>query len=321
MSEKRIGVAAVGGDANTILACIQELESLGIPAAWLTTSGAGLDALTLFSAAAVGTERILLGTSITPTWPRHPIAAAQQVQVIATLAPGRFRFGVGPSHREVMEQMFGFDFKAPLTNMREYVHIVKALLHNGAVDFDGRHYHAHARIAQPIPDMPIMASALRRASFQACGAETDGAISWVCPGVYLRDVAVPAMEAGAQEAGRPVPPLITHAPVCVHDNPDEVRAAVREQLGNFPQRTFYARMFAEAGYPEAEQSAAWSDQMIDAVALSGDEETVAGRLRQLFDWGSSEVIASVITAGADRTRSWDRTIRLLADTAKAVMRE
>ena len=36
------------------------------------------------------------------------------------------------------------------------------------------------------------------------------------------------MKAGAQQAGRQVPPLIAHAPVCVHDNADEVRAAVRQ---------------------------------------------------------------------------------------------
>ena len=115
MIEKRIGVAAMGGNANEVLSRIQELERRGVQAAWLTTGGAGLDGLTLFSAAATQTERIMLGTCITPTWPRHPIAAVQQVQVIANLAPGRFRFGVGPSHRAGMEGMFGFDFTAPLT--------------------------------------------------------------------------------------------------------------------------------------------------------------------------------------------------------------
>ncbi|MFQ5934386.1 MAG: LLM class flavin-dependent oxidoreductase, partial [Dehalococcoidia bacterium] len=140
MGSRMIGVTDVSGDASTIVSGIQKLEQRGIPAAWLTTGGAGYDALTLFAAAAVRTERIKLGTCITPTWPRHPIAAVQQVRVIANLAPGRFRFGVGPSHKAGMETMFGVDFKAPVTNLREYVHIVKSLLHNGEVDFEGRHY-------------------------------------------------------------------------------------------------------------------------------------------------------------------------------------
>ena len=61
MNQKRIGVAAMGGDANAVLARIQELERQGIQAAWLTTGGAGLDGLTLFSAAAVQNREHLTG--------------------------------------------------------------------------------------------------------------------------------------------------------------------------------------------------------------------------------------------------------------------
>jgi len=58
------------------------------------------------------------------------------------------------------------------------------------VDFDGTYYKAHDAIAQPL-DVPVMTSALQRDSFELCGEEADGAISWVCPGPYLRDVALP----------------------------------------------------------------------------------------------------------------------------------
>ena len=131
MAEKRIGVAAMGGDSRAVVARIQELESLGIAAAWLTSGGAGPDALTTFAAAAATTERILLGTSIIPTYPRHPIVAVQQTQVIAQLAPGRFRLGLGPSHKVSIEPMFGIEHHAPLTNLREYIQVVKTLLGEG----------------------------------------------------------------------------------------------------------------------------------------------------------------------------------------------
>ena len=317
MSGKTLGVVAGGDPSTSVVARIQEFERLGIPAAWMTTGGAALDALTVFAAAAVRTERIKLGTCITPTWPRHPIVAVQQVQVLAQLAPGRFRFGVGPSHKPSMEATYGFKFDAPLTNLREYLHIVKTLLREGKVDFDGRHYHAHVSIANPITDVPVMGSALRRAAFELCGAEADGAISWVCPGFYLRDVAIPALQAGAAKAGRPVPPLVAHAPVCVHDNANEVRAAAREQLAGYPRSPFYASMFTNAGYPEA-QEGVWSDAMIDAVVLSGAEAQVADRLRQLLSWGATEIIVSPVTAGPDSQSSLRRTLNLVAEVAKTV---
>ena len=318
MAEKRIGVAAMGGDSRAVVARIQRLEELGIAAAWLTSGGAGPDALTTFAAAAAVTDRILMGTSIIPTYPRHPIVAVAQTQVVAQLAPGRFRLGLGPSHKVSIEPMFGIEHNAPLTNLREYIQVVKELLWQGQVDYDGTQYHGHGSLpGAPAPDVPVMASALRRRSFRLCGEVADGAISWVCPGQYLRDVALPEMQRGAAIGGRDVPPLIAHAPVCVHDNPDEVREAARAQLANYPRSPFYQEMFAASGHPEARESA-WSDGMIEDVVLSGDEETVAGRLRELFDWGATEILAHPITAGSDASASMDRSLNLIATVGQGL---
>lgn len=316
MNEKIIGVAVSAPDSAGVLAGIEKAEQMGIPAAWLTTGGAGLDALTLFAAAAVRTKSILLGTSITPTFPRHPVVVVQQVQVLAQLAPGRFRLGVGPSHKPTMEGTFGVDFQAPLGHLREYLQILKTLLHRGSVDFDGRYYRAHAQIRTPV-EVSVMASALRQKSFELCGAAADGAISWVCPGVYLRDVAIPAMRAGAAQAGRSVPPLIAHAPVCVHDKPDEVLTAVRQQLATYPRLPFYLGMFTAAGFPEA-SAGTWSDAMMEAIVLSGHESRVAERLRELFSLGAAEILVSPVAAGEDRAGSLERTLRLVAEVAKSV---
>ena len=57
--------------------------------------------------------------------------------------------------------------------------------------------------------------------------------------------------------------------------------------------------------------------MLEAVVISGNEETVAGRLRQLLSWGATELLVSVITAGDSRTVSWERTVRTLAEVGKA----
>ena len=319
MSKLDVGVmaAAVGGfgDAGGIVGRIEELEAKGIDTAWLPTGGAGFDALTLYAAAAAKTERIALGTCIIPTWPRHPVTTVQQVQVLATLAPGRLKLGLGPSHKPMIESMFGYDFTKPLTNLREYVHIVKALLREGAVDFDGYHYRAHARIA-PIPDIPIMASALRTGSYDFCGEATDGAISWVSPYVFLRDVALPAMREGAKRAGRETPDLVAHAPVCVSTDAGAVREAARKQLSIYPRLPFYAQMFADAGYPEAKELAGWSDGMVDAVVLWGDAETVREKVRGLVDYGVSQVIAHPIIVG-DVEASWNAALDALAGVPRS----
>ena len=311
----RIGVAVGGNKVQDIQVTIQRAEELGVDAVWMTTGGARLDSITVFAAAATSTQRIKFGTSIVPTFPRHPLVVAQQVQVVAQLAPGRFRLGLGPSHRPTMRAM-GIQMPNPLGHLREYLRIVKSLLQEGKVDFDGEHYQAHESIAEPV-DVPVMASALQRGSFELCGAEADGAISWVCPLAYLRDTALPAMKKGADEAGRPVPPLIAHAPVCVHDNADEMRAAFREQFAMYPKLPFYRRMLISAGYPEAAETT-WSNAMIDGLVLHGNEDQTARRIQQLLDIGASEVLLSPVLVGSDRGGSLDRTLRLLGQVAQSV---
>ena len=314
MSQKHIGVAIRGDRADDILAAIERAEQLGLHAAWMTTGGARPDSITIFAAAAVRTQRIKLGTSIVPTFPRHPMVMVQQAQVVAQLAPGRFRLGVGPSHRPMIESM-GLPFTSPLGHLREYVHILKALLQQGSVDFDGTYLKAHASIPEPL-DVPVLASALQRGSFELCGEEADGAISWICPWIYLRDVALPAMRTGAERAGRPVPPLIAHAPVCVHEHADEVRAAVRQQIMN-PRLPFYQQMLVAAGFPEAERGT-WSDGMIDAVVAWGNERQVAERLHEMLADGATEVLVSPVVAGSNRDASLDRTLRLLGQMAQSM---
>jgi len=312
----RIGVTAMGGDAKAVTARIVDMERQGIPSAWLTTGGAGLDGLTLLSAAAAQTQRIQLGTCIVPTWPRHPITMVQQVQVIEQLAPRRLLLGIGPSHKPSMQGMYGFDFNKPLTNLREYVHVVKVLLRDGSVDFDGFHYHAHARIAAPIKSMPILASALQPKSYEFCGAETDGAISWVCPAEYLVNTALPAMQRGAAAKGRAAPPLYAHVPVAVHDDPKEARQAAKQQLAGYPRLPFYAQMFAQAGFPEPLETKEWTDALVDATVVYGNETTVATKLEAMFAQGIGQIIANILPMGAKPDASRERTLNLIASLAR-----
>src|SRR4051794_16532908 len=86
MAEKRLGVVVSAADSSAVLTSIAELEQRGMSAAWLTSAGAGgADPLGAFVGAALRTQHIQLGTAITQTFPRHPIAVVQQVQVLAQL--------------------------------------------------------------------------------------------------------------------------------------------------------------------------------------------------------------------------------------------
>ena len=203
----------------------------------------------------------------------------------------------------------GISMRDPLGQLREYLRVLKSLLQTGAVGFDGEFYQAHEAIPEPL-DVPVKASALQQRSFELCGAESDGAISWICPGTYLRDVALPAMDRGAKEAGRRTPPLIAHAPACVHENFAEVRAAVQRDMRH-PRLPFYQRMLPDAGFPEA-TNGEWSDAMVDSIVLWRDEARVTERINELLAWGATEVLISRAGTGNDEAESIHRTTRLIA---------
>jgi len=191
---------------------------------------------------------------------------------------------------------------------------VKGLLQEGAVDREQQPFAVHARLAQPV-DVPVMASALQEKSFELCGEVADGAITWMCPPAYVRDVALPAFRRGAERAGRPLPKLVVHAPVCVSEDAEAVREAARQGLGFYMRVPSYARMTAAAGFPDAAE-AGMSDAHVDALVAHGDETRVAEQLRAWFEIGADEIIAAPLAAGPDRGATVERTIALIATLAK-----
>ena len=318
MTEKIVGIVNVPGGPRAIVDGIKDLEEAGIPAVWLTTGAPGPDALTIFAAAAAVTDSIKMGTAITPTWGQHPVYSAQQIQVIADLAPGRLRFGVGPSGKGGMIKTYGADFRQPVTNMREFIQVAKSLLQSGEVDFDGSQYRARARIAPSVPDVPIIGSALGTGAFRACGEVADGAISWLCPPPYLRDYARPALEEGARNAKRSTPPLIAHFVTCLHEDVDEVRAAVRQDFTYFASAEYYINMFAAAGFPGVSRDTGLSDELIDSFTFYGDQNAIASQIQALFDDGADEVYASIVTPGPDPDASRRRTVAALSEINKSL---
>lgn len=314
MTQGMIGITCMGADAKTTLANIERAESLGIPAAWLTGGGQTNDTMSIFAAAAMRTEKILLGSCIIPTWPRHPLALGGQAATISILSGDRFRLGVGPSHVPQMKGMWGLDLDRPLNHLREYLTVLNGLLKQGEVNFDGERFQVHVKVPE-IAGTPVLISALRSGSFKLAARQTDGAITWVTPIEYVKRVAGPVVNEAAAAANRAAPPIIFHAPVIVETDIAAVREAARSRLATYPRLPFYRAMFEAAGFVVENES--WSDEMIDAVVIHGDEQTVKARLKGLFDAGIGEVIAMPIGAGSNPNASVDRAWNTIADAAKS----
>jgi alkanesulfonate monooxygenase SsuD/methylene tetrahydromethanopterin reductase-like flavin-dependent oxidoreductase (luciferase family) len=310
MALAHVGAAVHEKTAATMLAAIRHADTAGVPSVWLTT-GAGPDAMMVFASAASVTQRIRMGTAIVPTFPRHPVVVAQQAADIDSVAPGRFVLGVGPSHAPAMEGRYGIPYVKPLEHVREFVGVVKTLLAGGEVKFQGARIRAGGRIAYPA-NVPVITSALRAGSFELAGEIADGAVTWLCPAQYLRDIALPAMARGAAKAGRARPKLVAHAFLALTTDKAQLARGVQESLTYYPGLKNYQEMFVAAGLPEAREGK-WSDRMVDACVLHGDAATCRTKVADFLALsGAEELILSVMAIGDDRTASVHRTLDFIA---------
>jgi F420-dependent oxidoreductase-like protein len=288
----RVGLSIWAANPPSLVQLIEQAESAGVAQIWTTQGPVSHDTLTAYAVALVRTSRIRLGTSIVPTYPRHPLALAQQAATAASFGSDRLRLGVGPSHRPSIEGAYGIRMEAPLEHLREYVNVLRAALWDGTVEHQGRFITAKAT-SSSTTQIPLLVSALGEGAFRLAGEISDGAISWNCPPSYLLDVAFPALRDGARAARRTVPPLVAHVWVALSTDRVAVRLAARKRLATYARLPFYANMFAASGFP-VQADGTLSDDLIDNLVVMGDESTVTARLNELLASGLDELLVSLV---------------------------
>ena len=134
----------------------------------------------MMSMAAQQTKRIKMGTAVTPTFLRHPIAMAQQAITVQASAQGRFTLGMGVSHKPVVENRFGLEFKQPAKHMKEYLSIVNSLSTYGKVNHRGEIHTAISEFtSKERPALSVVIAALGNLMLKNAGELADGTITWM----------------------------------------------------------------------------------------------------------------------------------------------
>jgi F420-dependent oxidoreductase-like protein len=317
MTTLNAGLVIRRGTAGDMVEQIKVAEARGVGAIWSTIGGPVADPVTAYAAAAVQTERVMLGTAVVPTYPRHPFALAAEAMALNDLAPGRLRLGIGTSHRPNIEGSYGLPMGKPLAHLREYLTILRALLWEGKTEFKGDYFTVNTALPEgvPAPKIPVPISALRQNAFRLAGELADGAISWVTPVDYLVQTAIPAMDEGAAKSGRQRPPLIAHVPVAVATDRDKARNAFRKQFSVYGQLPFYAAMFEDAGYPVT-PSGEMTDGLVETLAVVGDAAEIRSRLEAIRGRGIDELLISPVFV-EDQESELETLSRILAEGGRA----
>ncbi len=239
-----------------------------------------------------------MGTAIIPIYLRHPLALAQQALAIDDIAPGRFRLGIGPSHRPLIEGVYGLSQSTPLAYMREYLQVLRASLWEGKVNHHGHFFNVVVASMSRTAKIPLLISTLGEKAFLLAGEISDGALSWLCPVQYLLKTGLPALRKAAvsSSSSRSEPPLVAHVLVALSQDGPLILEKGHEMLGYYAKLPFYAKMFTDAGFPITTDGneTIVPDALVNSLVISGSESTVASRFKELLDAGLGELMVTIV---------------------------
>ncbi len=293
-TRERIGLIVNGTNAAAAIKTIAAAETAGVQQIWMTNTPWFPDVLTTLAAAAIKTSIIRLGTAIIPTYPRHPVVLAQEVLALHDIAPGRLRLGIGPSHRAIVEDIYGLPQTTPLVHLREYVKVLHSILWDGKVDHHGEFFNIVVEFPRTA-QIPVLISTLGKKAFQLAGEIADGALSWMCPVPYLLHTGIPVLHKAATANGRPTPPpLVAHVPVAISQDHDSVMVAGHKMFEMYSKLPFYVKMFTDAGFPLTSDKKV-SNDFVNNMIISGNEDTVATSLTKLLNAGLDELMVSLVS--------------------------
>lgn len=101
-----------------------------------------LECWTILSALAEATQRVELGTMVLNNSLRNPAVLAKMATAADEVSGGRLILGIGAGWNEPEYTAFGLPFDHRVSRFEEAMQILKPLLRDGHVDFDGQYYQA-----------------------------------------------------------------------------------------------------------------------------------------------------------------------------------
>jgi 5,10-methylenetetrahydromethanopterin reductase len=293
------------------------------------------------TAIAGATGRIALGTWVTNPLTRHPVVTASALASLDELAPGRVVLGIGTGDSGV----YGLGGTAsPLAHLAEYVTAVRALLADGAADWQGKRLTLPWAAGRRIP---ILVAAHGAKALRVAAEVGDGAVL----GLGIDLATVRRCRQAVADAGRDLDafPIWWTAPWYVHDDGDTARAEalwhVASLAHHITRRGVRGKFLPDElvpgilelgarydldthGTPDQAQKHAYAtlarslgvaDYLLDRFTIAGTPAEAAARVDTLAEAGATLLDCANDSAPGhllDRPLAWHRSVLpLLASRA------
>lgn len=187
------------------------------------------EAWSVLAALAAATERVELGPLVASASFHNPAMLAKKASTVDEISGGRLILGLGAGWNEAEYRAFGFPFDNRVDRFEEAFAIIRTLLREGEVDFDGRYHEARDCVLLPPPARPggppVMIGTKGPRMLRLAAAHADAWNSWFTwygnRPKGLRPL-IEAVAAACEEVGRDIATLELTAAVLVQVQDGEV---------------------------------------------------------------------------------------------------
>jgi len=295
---------------------------LGYRSFW-TAEVTGPEAFALLGSVAAQVPSLDLGTGVVALQLRTPPLLAMGAATLQALVPDReVLVGVGISSPVVAGRWHGAGYgDRPLSQVREFVTLLRACLSGEQVDFEGDFYRLSRfrlgiRLGERRPKIVI--GALNEGMLRLAGEVGDGVLLNYLPASHVPWSVEQVRKGGDAK-------IYCYVHVGVTDR-DTYLPLARRDLFSYATVDSYANHFTRAGYGDAVAAirkrhaerdregalSAVSDEMVDGIDVMGDVDVVAATVKAYADGGVDEPIVFPLPFGDDPMAVVETTLKAAA---------
>jgi probable F420-dependent oxidoreductase len=245
---------------SDVPAIARAAEEIGFVALW--TSETQHDPFLPCALIAEHTRELHFGTAIAVAFARSPASLAYSAWDLAAQSGGRFILGLGTQVKAHIERRFGMPWPASVTSkLREQILAIRAFWdcwQNGTrLNFRGEYY--KLTLMSPFfdpgriehPDIPIYIAGVNKGLARLAGEICDGfQVHPFHSPRYLREVILPAVQAGAEREGRQMKEVTVCVTAFAATDPEEEDFA-RSQIAFYASTPSYRAVMDLHGWGAA----------------------------------------------------------------------
>jgi coenzyme F420-dependent glucose-6-phosphate dehydrogenase len=252
-------------------------------------------------AAGQATERVPIGTGVTPPGPRHhPVLIAQAWATLESLFPGRPYLGIG-SGESLNESPLGAEWppvSGQIKRMEEGLELIHRLFEGERVTHSGNHFSTKEAYLHTRPGRrpPIYVSAFGPKAAGVAGRWGDGL--WTLADPESAPKVIDAYRSAAEEAGREPGEILLQIGFSWAEDDDAALEGVRVWKGAQPDE-FYTDDWhrPQEMFEEGERQVS-DDDLREGFIVSSDPDEHAQRIREVEEMGATTVVL-MNNSGAD----------------------